>query len=66
MRVVESIMHTTCKSRKVEMRKQAYGPNVVDPLDVLVGRADGYVPYYDRLSCLKCRLVRRCKSDVLA
>ncbi|AKN16460.1 long-chain-acyl-CoA synthetase FadD6 [Mycobacterium haemophilum] len=48
VRVVESIVHTTTfKSRKVELRKQAYSPDVADPLYVLAGRADGYVPYYD-------------------
>ena len=47
VRLVESIVHTTTfKSRKVELRKQAYGPDVADPLYVLAGRADGYVPYY--------------------
>ncbi|RFD26800.1 long-chain-acyl-CoA synthetase [Mycobacterium uberis] len=48
VRVVESIVHTTTfKSRKVELRKQGYGPDVADPLYVLAGRADGYVSYYD-------------------
>lgn len=47
VRVVESMAHTTTfKSRKVELREQAYGANVEDPLYVLAGRDDGYVPYY--------------------
>jgi fatty-acyl-CoA synthase len=47
VRVVESLEHTTTfKSRKVEVREQAYGPDVKDPLYVLAGRDDGYVPYY--------------------
>ncbi|WAJ44031.1 long-chain-acyl-CoA synthetase FadD6 [Mycobacterium sp. Aquia_216] len=48
VRVVKSLEHTTTfKSRKVELREQAYGPDVTDPLYVLAGRDDGYVPYYD-------------------
>jgi fatty-acyl-CoA synthase len=48
VRVVKSLEHTTTfKSRKVELREQAYGPDVKDPLYVLAGRDDGYVPYYD-------------------
>ncbi|OBH45638.1 long-chain-acyl-CoA synthetase FadD6 [Mycobacterium mantenii] len=48
VRVVESIEQTTTfKSRKVELRDQAYGPDVEDPLYVLAGRDEGYVPYYD-------------------
>ncbi len=48
VRVVESIEQTTTfKSRKVELREQAYGPDVADPLYVLAGRDKGYVPYYD-------------------
>jgi fatty-acyl-CoA synthase len=47
VRVVESLEHTTTfKSRKVELREQAYGPDVKDPLYVLAGRDDGYVPFY--------------------
>ena len=47
VRVVESMEHTsTFKSRKVELRDQAYGSEVKDPLYVLAGREDGYVPYY--------------------
>jgi fatty-acyl-CoA synthase len=48
VRVVESIAQTTTfKSRKVELREQAYGPDVKDPLYVLAGRDEGYVPYYE-------------------
>jgi fatty-acyl-CoA synthase len=47
VRVVESLEHTsTFKSRKVELRNQAYGSDVEDPLYVLAGRAEGYVPFY--------------------
>jgi fatty-acyl-CoA synthase len=48
VRIVKSIEQTsTFKSRKVELRDQGYGPDVADPLYVLAGRDDGYVPYYD-------------------
>lgn len=48
VRVVGELEHTTTfKSRKVELRDQAYGPEVQDPLYVLAGRDEGYVPYYD-------------------
>ena len=48
VRVAESLEHTsTFKSRKVELREQAYGSDVKDPLYVLAGRDEGYVPYYD-------------------
>jgi fatty-acyl-CoA synthase len=48
VRVVESIAQTTTfKSRKVELRDEGYGPDVKDPLYVLAGRDEGYVPYYD-------------------
>ncbi len=47
VRVVQTLEHTTTfKSRKVELREQAYGPDVKDPLYVLAGRDDGYLPYY--------------------
>lgn len=47
VRVVESMAHTTTfKSRKVELREQAYGSDVTDPLYVLAGRDEGYVPFY--------------------
>jgi fatty-acyl-CoA synthase len=48
VRVVESMAHTTTfKSRKVDLREQAYGPGIEDPLYVLAGREEGYVPFYD-------------------
>jgi fatty-acyl-CoA synthase len=48
VRVVDSIAQTTTfKSRKVELRDEGYGPEVKDPLYVLAGRDEGYVPYYD-------------------
>jgi fatty-acyl-CoA synthase len=48
VRLVESLEHTTTfKSRKVELRKQAYGSDVEDPLYVLAGRKEGYVKFYD-------------------
>ena len=48
LRVVDSMEHTTTfKSRKVDLREQAYGPDIEDPLYVLAGRDEGYVPFYD-------------------
>ncbi len=48
VRVVKSIAQTTTfKSRKVELRDEGYSPDVKDPLYVLAGRDQGYVPYYD-------------------
>ncbi len=48
VRVAESLEHTsTFKSRKVELREQGYNSEVDDPLYVLAGRDEGYVPYYD-------------------
>jgi fatty-acyl-CoA synthase len=48
VRAVKSIAQTTTfKSRKVELRHEGYGPDVKDPLYVLAGRDEGYVPYYD-------------------
>lgn len=50
VRVVPSMAHTsTFKSRKVELREQGYGGDgavIEDPLYVLAGRGEGYVPYY--------------------
>ena len=50
VRLVESMAHTTTfKSRKVELREQGYGGGgavIDDPLYVLAGRDEGYVPYY--------------------
>jgi fatty-acyl-CoA synthase len=48
LRVVESMEHTTTfKSRKVDLREQAYAADIQDPLYVLAGREEGYVPFYD-------------------
>lgn len=48
VRVVESLEHTsTFKSRKVDLRKEAYGPDIEDPLYVLAGRDEGYVEFYE-------------------
>jgi fatty-acyl-CoA synthase len=48
VRMVESLETTsTFKSRKVDLRKQAYGADVEDPIYVLKGREEGYVPFYD-------------------
>ncbi len=48
IRLVDSLETTsTFKSRKVELRQQAYGPDVSDPLFVLCGREEGYVPFTD-------------------
>jgi fatty-acyl-CoA synthase len=48
VRVVESLEHTTTfKSRKVDLREQGYGPGVRDPLYVLAGHDEGYVPFYE-------------------
>jgi fatty-acyl-CoA synthase len=47
VRVVQTLAYTsTFKSQKVDLRKQAYGPDVTDPLYVLAGREGGYVPFY--------------------
>lgn len=47
VRIVDSLEHTvTFKSRKVELRNEAYGDAVTDPLYVLAGRTEGYVPFY--------------------
>ncbi|MGV0626395.1 long-chain-acyl-CoA synthetase FadD6 [Mycolicibacter minnesotensis] len=50
VRLVESMAHTTTfKSRKVELREQGYGGEgavIEDPLYVLTGPQDGYVPFY--------------------
>jgi len=48
LRIVDSMEHTTTfKSRKVDLREQAYGADIEDPLYVLAGRDEGYVPFYD-------------------
>ncbi|WP_135457297.1 long-chain-acyl-CoA synthetase FadD6 [Mycobacterium sp. DL99] len=47
VRVVTELAHTsTFKSQKVDLRKQGYGSEIKDPVYVLSGRADGYVPFY--------------------
>jgi fatty-acyl-CoA synthase len=48
LRIVDSMEHTTTfKSRKVDLREQAYGADIEDSLYVLAGRDEGYVPFYD-------------------
>ena len=48
IRIVPSLETTsTFKSRKVDLRDQAFGDDVVDPLYVLAGRREGYIPFYD-------------------
>ena len=48
IRLVESLETTsTFKRRKVDLREEAFGPDVSDPLFVLAGRDEGYVPFYD-------------------
>lgn len=47
VRVVTELAHTsTFKSQKVDLRKQGYGSDIEDPLYVLAGREEGYVPFY--------------------
>ncbi|MBF6620057.1 MAG: long-chain-acyl-CoA synthetase [Patulibacter sp.] len=49
VRLIEEVEQTsTFKSRKVELRNEAYSPEQVsDPLFVLGGRDAGYIPHYD-------------------
>jgi fatty-acyl-CoA synthase len=48
VRLVDSMEYTTTfKSRKVDLREQAYHAGIDDPVYVLAGRDDGYVPFYD-------------------
>ncbi len=48
VRVVKELAHTsTFKSQKVELRKQGFGSDIDDPIFVLAGREEGYVPFYD-------------------
>jgi fatty-acyl-CoA synthase len=48
VRIVDSLEHTaTFKTKKVDLRNQGYGTDIDDPLYVLNGREEGYVPYYD-------------------
>ena len=47
IRIVPGLETTsTFKSRKVDLRDQAFGSQVSDPLYVLSGRREGYVPFY--------------------
>jgi fatty-acyl-CoA synthase len=58
VRIVEELAHTsTFKSLKGDLRKEGYGGSsgegdeddvkVEDPIYVLSGKAEGYVPFYD-------------------
>ena len=48
VRVVGELAHTsTFKSQKVDLRKEGYRPHGDDPVYVLAGRDEGYVPFYD-------------------
>lgn len=48
IRIVDQLEATTTfKSRKVDLREEAYGPAVADPLYVLGGRREGFVPFHD-------------------
>jgi fatty-acyl-CoA synthase len=47
-RVVGELAHTsTFKNQKVDLRKEGYSADVDDPIYVLAGRDEGYVPFYD-------------------
>jgi len=47
IRIVDAIEQTsTFKNRKVDLRKEGHGAHIADPLYVLAGREEGYVPYY--------------------
>ncbi|MGV9798241.1 long-chain-acyl-CoA synthetase FadD6 [Mycobacterium sp. NPDC003449] len=47
VRVVTELAHTsTFKSQKVDLRKQGYASDIEDPLYVLAGRDEGYLPFY--------------------
>ncbi|MDT5311833.1 MAG: fatty-acyl-CoA synthase [Mycobacterium sp.] len=58
VRITETLAHTsTFKSQKVDLRKEGYGGSsgegdedtekIDDPIYVLAGRQEGYVPFYD-------------------
>jgi fatty-acyl-CoA synthase len=51
VRIVGELAHTsTFKSQKVDLRKEGYGADdtqIGDPIYVLSGRDEGYVPFYD-------------------
>jgi fatty-acyl-CoA synthase len=47
VRVVPTLERTsTFKNVKGDLRKEGYGPDVTDPLYVLAGRDEGFVPFY--------------------
>ena len=47
-RIVDHLEATsTFKSRKVDLREEGYGHDVTDPLYVLGGRREGFVPFHD-------------------
>ncbi|MGL4305255.1 MAG: long-chain-acyl-CoA synthetase [Mycobacteriaceae bacterium] len=52
VRIVDSLEHTsTFKSRKVELRNEGFNQiqyQIADPVYVLQGRSDGYVPSHDQ------------------
>ena len=37
----------TGRPQKVDLRKEGYSSDVEDPIYVLAGRDEGYVPFYD-------------------
>jgi fatty-acyl-CoA synthase len=48
VRVAEELAHTsTFKSQKVDLRKDGYDGDFEDPVYVLSGRDEGYVPFYE-------------------
>jgi fatty-acyl-CoA synthase len=48
VRVVDALEHTsTFKNKKVDLRDEGYESDIEDPLYLLEGRDEGYVPYYD-------------------
>jgi fatty-acyl-CoA synthase len=47
-RVVGELARTsTFKNQKVDLRKEGYSADIADPIYVLAGRDEGYVPFYD-------------------
>ncbi|MGV1087508.1 MAG: long-chain-acyl-CoA synthetase FadD6 [Mycobacterium sp.] len=48
IRIVPSLETTsTFKSRKVDLRDQGFGSDIDDPLYVLAGRREGYLPFFE-------------------
>lgn len=48
IRIVPSLETTsTFKSRKVDLRDQGFGSDIADPLYVLAGRREGYLPFFE-------------------